>query len=202
VSVDVAAELAAPVSLAAVLERARDALRALLGLDSEPPELAVIDGWRVESHLRVPSGRPLSARDLASTMIGERIPPENGQAAGSVTFQVDLVGGEDRAYLMVIDLTGVQDTEPCIEAVVSPTRTCAGVVLATAIALGAASASGGEFIDVEIVMLDGVAWEPARFIELARLTDGTGDFEARCEQFMRQFPGLNGWPKDRSARQP
>jgi hypothetical protein len=40
---------------------------------------------------------------------------------------------------------------------VSSTRTCAGVVLATAIALGAASARGGEFVDVEIVMLDGVA---------------------------------------------
>jgi hypothetical protein len=75
------------------------------------------------------------------------------------------------------------------------------VVLATAIALGAASASGGEFVDMEIVMLDGVAWDPARFIELARLTDGAGDFDARCEQFMRQFPHLNGWPKARSARE-
>jgi hypothetical protein len=107
VSVDVAAELAVSVSLAAVLERARDALRALLGLDSEPPELAVIDGWRVESHLRAPSGRLLSTRELAGTMIGEQIPPEDGKAAGSVTFEVDLVGGKDRAYVMVIDLTGV-----------------------------------------------------------------------------------------------
>lgn len=59
VSVDLAAELPARVSLAAVLERARDVLRALLGLDSEPPELAVIDGWRVENHSRVSSGRLL-----------------------------------------------------------------------------------------------------------------------------------------------
>ena len=88
-------------------ERARDALRALLGLDSEPPELAVIDGWRVESHLRAPSGRLLSTRELAGTMIGEQIPPEDGKAAGSVTFEVDLMGGKDRAYVMVIDLTGV-----------------------------------------------------------------------------------------------
>ena len=41
-SVDVAAKLASRVSLAAVLEQARNVLRALLGLDSEPPELAVI----------------------------------------------------------------------------------------------------------------------------------------------------------------
>ena len=49
------------------------------------------------------------------------------------------------------------------------------------------------------MMLDRVAWDPARFIEAARLTDGAGDFEARCEQFMWQFPRLNGWPRDRSA---
>ena len=41
-SVDVAAKLASRVSLAAVLEQARNVLRALLGLDSEPPELVVI----------------------------------------------------------------------------------------------------------------------------------------------------------------
>jgi hypothetical protein len=55
------------------------------------------------------------------------------------------------------------------------------VVLATAIALGAASASGGEFIDAEIVVLDGIAWDPARFIELARLTGGAGGFAMATE---------------------
>jgi hypothetical protein len=73
VSVDLAAELPARGSLAAVPERAQDVLQALLDLHSEPPELAVIDGWRVENHSRVPPGRLLSPRELASTMIGERI---------------------------------------------------------------------------------------------------------------------------------
>ena len=116
-SVDVAAELPARVSLAAVLDRAGETLRALLGLDSGPPELAVIDGWRVEGHLRVPSGRLLSAEDLASTMIGEPIPPDDGTTTGSVVFEVDLVGGMDRAYVMVIDLAGVGAGEPRVEAV-------------------------------------------------------------------------------------
>ena len=127
-SVDLAAELPARVSLAAVLERARDVLRALLGLGSEPPELAVIDGWRVENHSRVSSGRLLSPQDLASTMIGERIPPDDGKTAGSVTFEVDLVGGRDRAYVMVIDLAGVQGIEPRIEAVVSPNEAGPGTL--------------------------------------------------------------------------
>ena len=204
-SVDLVAELPGRVSLAAVLDQARDVLRTLLGLDSEPPALAVSNGWRVENHW-VSSGRPLSPQDLANTIIGERIPPGDGEmAGGSVTFWVDLAGSKDRALVRVCDLTGTPGTEPSteprIEAVVSPARTCVGVVLATAIALGAASASGGNFIDMEIVMLDGVSWDPARFIELAHLTHGAGDLEARCEQFMRQFPRLNGWPKIRSDRE-
>lgn len=85
------------VSLAAVLERARDVLRALLSLDAEPPELAVIDGWRIENRSRVSSGRLLSPRDLVSRMIDERIRPDDGKTVRSVTFEVDLVGGEDRA---------------------------------------------------------------------------------------------------------
>ncbi|WP_405021327.1 hypothetical protein OHV05_34880 [Kitasatospora sp. NBC_00070] len=100
---------------------------------------------------------------------------------------------------MVIDLTALQDEKPGVQVVVSPTRTCVGVVLATAVALSAASASGGKFVDEEIVMLDRVARDPARFIELAHLADTSGDFGARCEQFMRQFPSLDGWPSQRSA---
>jgi hypothetical protein len=198
VSVDVIAELARPVSLAAVLESAAGALRALLGMDSAPG-MEVVDGWRTDDHLRASPGRPLSPKDPTTTMIGHRIPSAEGKIAGSLTFEVDLVGTKDRAYVMVIDLTDMQGSARRIEAVVSPTRTCAGVVLATGVALGAALASGGEFVDVEIVMLDGVAWDPARFIELARLPDGIGDFPARCEQFMRQFPQLGGWPRDRST---
>ncbi|WP_327287379.1 hypothetical protein [Streptomyces sp. NBC_01198] len=198
-SVDVVAELPSPVSLATVLKGAGDVLRALLGPGAEPPELEIVDGWQVESHLRVASGRPLSAEDRAGTMIGGRIPPGEGEVAGSVTFEVGLLGGRDRASVLVVDWPGEHDTGPGVEAIVSPTRTCVGVVLATAVALSAAAASGGEFVDLEIMMLDGVAWDPARFVELARLTDAVGGFDARCEQFMRQFTRLDGWPRDRST---
>jgi hypothetical protein len=210
VSVDLVAELPARVSLAAALEQARDVLRTLLSLDSEPPELAVSNGWRVENHW-VSSGRLLSPRDLANTVIGQRIPRGDGQDGeivwgGYVTFFVDLAGGRDRALVRVCDFTGLErgtkfSTELGIEMIVSPTRTCVGVVLGTAIAVGAASASGGDFIDMEIHMLDEASWDPGEFIELARLTDGAGDFAARCEQFMRQFPCLDGWPKRRSDRE-
>jgi hypothetical protein len=61
-----------------------------------------------------------------------------------------------------------------IEAVVSPTRTCVGVVVATAVALGAAIASGGRFVDTEIGMLGRHEWDPARFIDRARLRNGAG----------------------------
>jgi hypothetical protein len=72
-------------------------------------------------------------------------------------------------------------------------------VLARPVSLGAAIASGGEFIDDEIIMLDGIRWDPARFIELAGLAAGAGGFAERCERFLRQFPQLEGWPAARSA---
>jgi hypothetical protein len=199
VSVDVVAELARPIALASVLEHAAEALKALLGLESVP-ELEVLDGRRADDRLRVPSGRRLSPERLATMVIGDRIPPPEGGGVGSLSFVVRIAGAEDRAFVTVIDLTRVQRPEPSVQAVVSPTRTCVGVVLATAVALGAAIAAGGEFVDLEIVMLDGVVWDPTRFIERARLSDGIGDLASRCEQFMRQFPRLEGWPKDRSAR--
>jgi hypothetical protein len=164
VSVNVSAELIAPVSLAAVLAGAREALRALLGPGVEAPEFVVYDGWRDHRRPEVP-GR---------------------------------LGFEDLASLLVHDQTESDDAESRIESSVSPSRTCVGVVLATAVALGAASASGGRFFDVEIGMLGALVWAPARFVESARLRDGAGSFDQRCERFMRQFPSQNGWPTERS----
>ncbi|MFP3964298.1 hypothetical protein SMC26_18405 [Actinomadura fulvescens] len=197
-SVDVVAELPRPVSLASVMGCAAGALTELLGLD-RAPEMTVFEGWRTENDSKAPPRRSLTGEDLEATMIGVRIPPEEGQTAGSVEFEIGLAGKEDRAFAMVIDLTGVQGAEPRVEAVVSPTRTCVGVVLATSVALGAATVSGGAFVDIEIAMLDARDWDPGRFIEAARLTGGAGPFEERCERFMRQFAGLGGWPRDRSA---
>ncbi|WP_405021328.1 hypothetical protein OHV05_34885 [Kitasatospora sp. NBC_00070] len=91
-SVDLAAELAAPISLAAVVKGAREVLGALLGLGSEAPELEIIDGWQVANRLRVSSGRPMSAEECAGMLIGGRIPACEGESAGSLTFEVGLVG--------------------------------------------------------------------------------------------------------------
>jgi hypothetical protein len=199
VSVDVVGVLTRPVSLASVLDCAGAAMRALLGLDAAPG-LIVIGGCRGQEDPRMPSGREPSAEGLAGMMIGDRIPAGPNGLAGSLAFEVGLVGANDRAYVMVIDLTEAGGAGACVEAVVSPTRTCVGVVLATAVALGAAIASGGEFVDIELMMLDEPVEDPARFIESARLSGGAGDLAERCEQFMRQFPQLGGWPRDRSAR--
>jgi hypothetical protein len=42
--------------------------------------------------------------------------------------------------------------------------------------------------------------DPERFIELtstrAPVNRGETGFTARCEQFLRQFPRLDGWPAD------
>jgi len=40
--------------------------------------------------------------------------------------------------------------------------------------------------------------EPGQAINRTRLPEGSGDFAAQCEKYLRQFPDLNGWPQDRS----
>ncbi|MFC1406981.1 MULTISPECIES: hypothetical protein [Streptacidiphilus] len=158
-SVDVSAELPAPISLSTVVQGTGEVLRALLDLAFEPPPLEVIEGWHVEDHLRVSSGRPMSAEELAASVMGGSSPARGDDGKGSLAFEVRPVGSGDRAYLLVIDLATHPAGAPLIKVVVSPTRTCVGVVLATAVALSAASASGGEFVDIEIIMLDAVAWQ-------------------------------------------
>lgn len=85
-----------------------------------------------------------------------------------------------------------------IEAIFTPTRTCVGVVSATALALAAASCGGGEFFD-EITMLQPPEPDVRRVIERTRLADRGTTFADRCERYMRQFGHLNGWPSDVSS---
>ncbi|MFB4283445.1 hypothetical protein ACBJ59_49645 [Nonomuraea sp. MTCD27] len=79
-----------------------------------------------------------------------------------------------------------------IEAIFTPTRTCVGVVSATALALAAESCSGGTFVDDEIMMLQPTAPDAHRVVERTRLTHSGTTFEHCCERYMRQFEHLNG----------
>ena len=88
------------------------------------------------------------------------------------------------------------EDEGVVDAVFSPTRTCAGVVLATVLSLAAAHHGCGQFVDLQIRMLESAEPDPEAFVARTKLAElGTG-FDARCELFMRQFQRLNGWPQD------
>ena len=97
------------------------------------------------------------------------------------------------------DLVG--DPGESVEAVFSPYRTCVGVVAATSLALAAARGSGGEFVDIEVGLLEEQpVSDPAEFIAMTRLArSGRDGFEARCEAYLRQFANLRGWPRDVST---
>ena len=57
----------------------------------------------------------------------------------------------------------------------------------------------GRYVDGQIKMVPYDLSDPGTVIARTRLRAPVGDFGARCEQYLRQFPHLGGWPRDRSA---
>lgn len=181
VSVDLYAAVQEPVSFATVVDAAGATMCELLGLESVPA-IGVFAQPLYELGQRVHPGRRMSDRDLAADMIGGRM------SAGHFDFR--LAGRGDLARFIVVGDEGMTD------AVFSPTRTCAGVVLATALSLAAANHGHGQFVDLEIRMTELPEPDPEAFVEHTRLSGQGTNFDLQCERFMRQFTRLNGWPRD------
>ncbi len=170
-----------PVSIATVVGAARATMCELLGLNSVPA-IEVFADPRYDQGHRLDPGRRMSEADQAADMIGGRM------SAGHFEFR--LTGRGDMARFFAFEDEGMLD------AVFSPTRTCAGLVLATALSLAAAHHGCGQFVDLQIRMLDPAEPDPEAFVARTKLAEqGTG-FGVQCELFMRQFERLNGWPQD------
>ncbi|WP_143228342.1 hypothetical protein [Actinomadura meyerae] len=195
---DLTATVRRPVALAQVLEAERDVLKMLLATDSLP-DLVVVDGRKHERGIQVAPGHPMTAAELATVMVGEAITPGPDGVSGARFFELDVTGFEERTGIMFFDFhyDGGEDEENLpVQASVSPTRTCVGVVVAAGFALAAAIEGRGEFID-ETRMLQPPVDDPRLFIEQTRLREAGNDFATQCERFLRQFPTLAGWPPDR-----
>lgn len=199
-SVDLEATLREPVTLAALIERAYAVLSDLLGIITVP-NLAVFVDRRYQKGIRVVPGRCLGAAELAATVIGGPIAQDVTGLSGSIHFEIDVRATGDGVRLMVLDYHDEHFGEfrGYRHAVFSPCRTCVGVTVATGLALAAAQLACGEYLDEEIRMLRPEARVPGQVIDRTRLPEGSGDFAAQCEKYLRQFPDLNGWPRDRST---
>jgi len=179
VSVDLFATVQSPTTFAVVVSSARSMMCELLGLRAVPT-IEVFADPRYDRGREVHSGRLLSEANLGAEMIGGRM------SAGYFKFRLDLTG--DAAWFFVTEDEGM------VDAVFTPMRTCTGVVLATALSLAAARHECGEFLDLEIRMLEPGESDPEAMLARTRLTaPGTG-FAAQCERYMRQFTPLNDWP--------
>lgn len=185
-SVDLCATVPEPISLATVLAAANTAMRELLSLESAPA-IAVFAAPRYEQGRRVHPGLPCSAEILANDTIGGRMSAEQ--------YDFRLTGRADLARFVV------EQDDGMVDAVFSPTRTCVGVVLATALSLAAADHGCGEFLDLEIRMIDPPESEPTIFTERTRLKERGADFDSQCERYIRQFTRLDGWPREVSLAQ-
>ena len=185
--------------MAAIVDRAADVLCALLGLDCEAvPELLVSEGWPHPGE----SWQALDRPALEHIIVGDPRARDFGRA-DSLAFMIHLYGLADAAWLMIMDHDHGYAPRKIVGNV-TPERTCVGVVLAVAVALGIALASDGKLDDEWQLPMGDFVDEPVdnpdRFIELTRISwsassDGKG-FVTRCELFLRQFPRLGGWPRD------
>jgi hypothetical protein len=183
-SVDHFATLPRPVSLAAVVDSARATLTELLAL-AAPPDLSVTHSVIDEQRAAIRPGRPLLVAELHDVVFGR----PGGDQDVLIT-----AGGEDAAWLM--DGEFHPHGEEGMVLSVSPSRTCVGVALATAVALAAALVSGGDFIDGEIRMLRPAVRDPRSVVDRTRLTSSSPDLASAAEKYLRQFPHLGGWPRD------
>ncbi|QFQ94925.1 hypothetical protein F9278_00460 [Streptomyces phaeolivaceus] len=204
-SVDLVGTMHAPVPLDRLVATARETWARLLGLRTVPGIDVITDRRFVQGRL-VDAGRPLAPRELGTVLVGAC----GGESPSGLDLAFRVAGSGDTVGLIEWDPCESTDQstdqstdhelrqghrEP-VHAVFSPTRTCVGVVTATALALAAGSLGGGEFADAEIPMLEPSEPDPARMIERTRLPDRGDDRTARCERFMRQFTRLNGWPQE------
>jgi hypothetical protein len=170
----------------------------LLGLDHESvPGLLVSEGWgRTEA-----PWQPLDRPALEQLIVGGPLSRHSAKQ-DSLAFTIHVHGMADAAWLTVMDHDDGHAPRQIV-GYVSPQRTCVGVALAIAVALGIALASDGKLHEWQL-RIDSFADEPVdspgRFIELTHAPapasrDDTGS-AARCELFLRQFPRLGGWPRD------
>lgn len=174
------------VTLAAVVREAAGTASDMLGL-ATAPDLAVFADRKYQQGVRVGPGRRLGAVELSGTVIGERIP-------SAVHFEIDVPATGDGVFLMVVD-----DPDEQPYAVFSPYRNCVGVAVASFLALATARLAGGEYLDDEIQMLVPARTDPDDVVNRTRLSGPGADFATRCEEYLRQFERLNGWPYARSA---
>ncbi|MFM9588115.1 hypothetical protein ACKI1J_01255 [Streptomyces scabiei] len=207
-SVDLVGTTYTSVPLDGLVRAAEETLARLLGLTAAPV-IDVVADRGIEQGRVVDEGRRLSRRERGTELIGERVRGCDDETAGERDLGFLVAGYEDIVRLLVFDpgempgheghVAADGQHEP-VEAIFSPSRTCVGVVTATALALAAADLGGGEFVDAEIRMLPSREPHPGRMIERTQLRDRGDDFAARCERFVRQFARLNGWP--RTVHQP
>jgi hypothetical protein len=181
-SVDLYATLPRPVSMATVIDTASTTLTELLAL-AAPPKLCVT-GFAVYDHGEiVQPGRRLAAPELRAMTLGV---PGEGQ-------HVQVAVGRDPVWLMDGEYHPHGDDGFVLT--VSPARTSVGVVLAMSVALAAAMVAGGEFIDDEIRMLRPPERNPRSVVDRTRLRTARPDLATACEEYMRPFPHLGGWPE-------
>lgn len=177
-SLDFQARIRRPLSLGELVAGARRVEADLLGLpDVAAP--AMVAGRRRQAGQVTDPGRLLTEDDLRSILVGTGIPDP----------LVEAVDDEARP-LVVIMPTAVGGL------VFSPVRRPDAVVTGLAMALAAALAGGGRFVDddLQLAAAAGLGDEdPAAFIAATRLPPEPRTVAEAAVAYLRQFEHLRSW---------
>jgi hypothetical protein len=152
-SVSLEASMYKPITLAAMIDQTRHILSGLLGL-ATMPELVVVADRKYNDGVRTDPGHRLDAAELARTVIGDPIPPNELGLYGSVHYEIDVPATGDGVRLAVMDLHHEEFAElrGYRHAELDPYRTSASQTVATglAVALAVAQLADGEIVDDQI----------------------------------------------------
>ncbi|WP_026423764.1 hypothetical protein [Actinokineospora inagensis] len=178
-SLDFQARIRRPLPLAELVVGARRVAADLLGL-ADVPALALVAGRRRDRGQVVDPGRRLGEDDLGSTLIGPGVPDplvEVVDEAGTVVVLMPTVAGGGGL-------------------VFSPVRRPDAVLTALTMALAAAIARDGRFVDDDLQLAVAVGVEdedPAALIAATRLGPRSGTLAEATDTYLRQFEHLAGW---------
>ena len=201
-SVDFTAVPRVPFRLDRVSDTTGEVLRKLTGFADPPSPIFIADVVRERGRIVAP-GRRLDRANLAVITLPSEYEDAGEKPLGTSLASYDVALGDlaERSWILMIGLPRL--TLPTrggtVDVLISPTRTCVGVVMTIALALAIALESQGEFDDGEVMLLGRPGpRDPRIFIDTTQATWQPTDFIKGCTSFMRQFPALQGWPPDAS----
>ena len=185
---DLSATISTGFTLSALTLAAGELVGELAGTDA--PEVLAVVGRRYHRGVEIDPGA--AAPPGACIRVGDLGP--SGAHRSVDRFDLELRSPPDRARVRVVDHGRRGRGGDGTTMAISPQRTPVGVLLATAAALAAATVGEGEFVDLDLRLVDPPITDPQAFVDRTRLQPTDLPLAAAALAWVRRFEHLGAWP--------